>query len=85
MFPVAHYSDRTQIPDIFKAYLFVNLQSSNFMARAASRKAIFVTCFNGLFGTRSVVFGETKVVITSKVDAVDLAILYHSKCPEIVV
>ena len=78
-------SDRNQLQDILKTYLFVNLQSSNFMTRAASRKTKFVTCFNGLRGTRSVVFGKTKVIVTSKVDAVDLAILYHSKSPEIVV
>jgi hypothetical protein len=65
--------------------LFMNFQGSDFMPRAAGRQAVLAAGVDGLVGARSLVLGEAKVVVASKVDALALPALVDAERPEVVV
>ena len=66
-------------------YLTVNFECSYFMARTASRQAVLVAGFDGLFRAGSIVFSESKVVVASQVDAFSFATFDHPESPKIVI
>jgi len=55
------------------------------MARTASRQAILAAGFDGLIRAGSMVFSETKVVVTSQVDAFSFTTFHHPESPKIVI